>query len=388
MSEKLRVVSPRDGSVLAERAAASETEIARVLRAAECAQESWRRVPVAERVAVLERGVDAFVARERGDREGDHSADGSPAARRSGRGARLRGAGAAHARDCGRLPRRRRPGAAKPGFERFIRREPLGIVLTIAPWNYPYLTAVNSVVPALAAGNAVILRHSEQTLLCCRADGQLPSPRPGCPPACCQALHCDHEAVSRLIASPEVAFVAFTGSVGGGRAIQRAASQRFIATGLELGGKDPAYVRADAPFEHSVESLVDGAFYNAGQSCCGIERIYVHEHLHDRFVEAFAAAVQEYRLGDPAGSGHDPRPARAHLGRRPRSGDSWPRPWDYGAQRSRGREPLRRGAARFALPRAPGAERGGSRHARHVGGELRAHRGDPARVQRRRGDPA
>jgi acyl-CoA reductase-like NAD-dependent aldehyde dehydrogenase len=186
----------------------------------------------------------------------------------------------------------------KPGFRRFVRREPLGVVLVLAPWNYPYLTAVNAVVPALLAGNAVILKHSEQTPLCAERFAEAFAAA-GLPRGVFQFLHCDHAAVARMIGSREIDFVAFTGSVEGGHAVVRAAAERFIGSGLELGGKDPAYVRADAPFAHTVENLVDGAFFNAGQSCCGIERIYVQRSLYDRFVEAFVAQVAQYRLGDP-----------------------------------------------------------------------------------------
>ena len=174
----------------------------------------------------------------------------------------------------------------KAGFTRFIRREPLGVVLTIAAWNYPYLIAVNSVVPAIMAGNAVILKHSAQTPLC--AEQFAASFREaGLPEGVFQVLHLTHADTERVIRDARVGFVAFTGSVEGGHAIQRAAAERFIGTGLELGGNDPAYVRADANFAHAVENLVDGAFFNSGQSCCGIGRIYVHEALYDRFVEAF-----------------------------------------------------------------------------------------------------
>jgi acyl-CoA reductase-like NAD-dependent aldehyde dehydrogenase len=188
--------------------------------------------------------------------------------------------------------------AARPGFTRFIRREPLGVVLTIAPWNYPLLTAVNSVVPALLAGNAVILRHSAQTPLCAERFGEA-FRAASLPDGLFSVLHCDHAATERLIASPGVDFVAFTGSVDAGRAVQRAAAQRFIGAGLELGGKDPAYVRPDADLAFAVAELVDGAFFNAGQSCCGIERIYVHEAVFEPFVEQYAAAVRGYVLGDP-----------------------------------------------------------------------------------------
>ena len=172
----------------------------------------------------------------------------------------------------------------KAGFHRFIRREPLGVVFVVAPWNYPYLTAVNSVVPALMAGNAVVLKHSAQTPLCAERFEQCLR-EAGLPEGAFQALHLSHDDTERVIRDPRVDFVAFTGSVAGGHAVQRAAADRFIGTGLELGGKDPAYVRPDANLAHAIENLVDGAFFNSGQSCCGIERIYVHASLYDAFVE-------------------------------------------------------------------------------------------------------
>jgi acyl-CoA reductase-like NAD-dependent aldehyde dehydrogenase len=186
----------------------------------------------------------------------------------------------------------------KPGFQRFIVREPLGVVLTVAPWNYPYLTAVNSVVPALLAGNAVILKHSGQTPLVPERF-QRAFEQAGAPTGLFQCLHATHEQIARMIESPQVAYVAFTGSVEAGRAVGRAAANRFISTGLELGGKDPAYVRRDADLEHAIENLVDGAFFNSGQSCCGIERIYVDAAVHDEFVQGFVELTKLYRLGNP-----------------------------------------------------------------------------------------
>jgi len=186
----------------------------------------------------------------------------------------------------------------KPGFRRFIRREPLGVVLVIAPWNYPWLTSVNAVVPALLAGNSVILKMAAQTPLV--AERYLEAWRAaGLPEGVFQFLHLDHGQVAKLIADARIAFVAFTGSVAGGHAVQRAAAARFIATGLELGGKDPAYVRADAPLAPTVENLVDGAFFNSGQSCCAVERIYVDKAIYKDFVEAFASLTRQYRLGNP-----------------------------------------------------------------------------------------
>jgi acyl-CoA reductase-like NAD-dependent aldehyde dehydrogenase len=181
---------------------------------------------------------------------------------------------------------------------RFIVREPLGTVLVVAPWNYPWLTSVNAVVPALLAGNSVILKMAAQTPLVAERYAEA-FEAAGLPEGVFQFLHLSHEQTARLIADPRVAFVAFTGSVPGGHAVQQAAASRFIATGLELGGKDPAYVRADAPFDSTVENLVDGSYFNSGQSCCGVERIYVARPLYPRFVEAFVDLTKQYRLGNP-----------------------------------------------------------------------------------------
>jgi acyl-CoA reductase-like NAD-dependent aldehyde dehydrogenase len=187
---------------------------------------------------------------------------------------------------------------AKAGFERFIRREPLGVVLVVAPWNYPWLTSVNAVAPALLAGNAVVLKMAQQTPLVAERYAQAFAAA-GLPAGVFQYLHLDHTQTARVINDVRIAFVAFTGSVPGGHAVQRAAAERFIATGLELGGKDPAYVRADAPLAATIEDLVDGSFFNSGQSCCGIERIYVHHSVYRPFVDGFVELTRKYRLGNP-----------------------------------------------------------------------------------------
>lgn len=187
----------------------------------------------------------------------------------------------------------------KPGFRRFIRHEPVGVVLDIAAWNYPLAIAVNVIVPAVLAGNAVLVKHASQTALV--AD-QLERAflEAGAPPGLVQAMPMDHAATARLIGSRALGYVSFTGSVRGGHEVYRALAQdNFIAAGMELGGKDPALVLEDADVAFAAENLVDGAFYNAGQSCCGIERIYVHEAVYADFVEAFVALSKQYRVGDP-----------------------------------------------------------------------------------------
>jgi acyl-CoA reductase-like NAD-dependent aldehyde dehydrogenase len=190
------------------------------------------------------------------------------------------------------------PVEKKEGFQRFIRREPLGVVLVLAPWNYPWLTSVNAIVPALLAGNTVILKMAQQTPLVAERYAEA-FRAAGLPSGVFQYLHMDHAQTARVIGDPRIAFVAFTGSVEGGHAVQRAASGRFIATGLELGGKDPAYVRADADLPSAIENLVDGSFFNSGQSCCGIERIYVDKKIYRPFVDGFVELTRKYKLGNP-----------------------------------------------------------------------------------------
>ncbi|MBB4305358.1 acyl-CoA reductase-like NAD-dependent aldehyde dehydrogenase [Rhodobium orientis] len=183
-------------------------------------------------------------------------------------------------------------------FKRYIAREPLGVVFVVAPWNYPYLTAVNSIVPALIAGNAVMLKHATQTLLAGERFGAA-FQEAGLPEGLFTNLFLSHDDTSALIAAGSFDFINFTGSVNGGRTMEKAAAGTFTPIGLELGGKDPGYVRADADLDAAVDTLIDGAMFNSGQCCCGIERIYVHESLFDAFVEKAKALVETYVLGDP-----------------------------------------------------------------------------------------
>jgi acyl-CoA reductase-like NAD-dependent aldehyde dehydrogenase len=185
-----------------------------------------------------------------------------------------------------------------PGFERYVARDPVGIVFTIAPWNYPYLTAVNSIVPALIAGNAVLLKQAAQTLLV--GDRfQKAFDSIGLPEGLFTHIVLEHGQTEAIISGGNVDHVAFTGSVEAGRAMERAAAGTFTTLGLELGGKDPAYVAPDANLKFAIENLVDGAFFNSGQCCCGIERVYVHESRYDAFVKNFVELTAQYVLGDP-----------------------------------------------------------------------------------------
>jgi acyl-CoA reductase-like NAD-dependent aldehyde dehydrogenase len=297
MSQTQKTISPVDGRVYVERSLATDAQIHQAMERAHLAQSKWKSIPLTERIAFVNRFIDAFVARKDKIAEEITWQMGRPISQSPGevRGFEER---ARHMVSIAADALADLDAGPKQGFRRFIRREPLGVVLVLAPWNYPYLTSVNSIVPALLAGNAVILKHSNQTPLCAERFAEC-FKEAGLPDGVFQFLHCTHEQTALMIAAAAIDFVCFTGSVDGGHAVQRAASSRFIGTGLELGGKDPAYVRADADLAHSVENLVDGAFFNSGQSCCGIERIYAHEKIYDSFVDGFVKLTRQYRLGDP-----------------------------------------------------------------------------------------
>ena len=182
-------------------------------------------------------------------------------------------------------------------FKNFIKRRPLGVVFVIAPWNYPYLTAVNSIIPAMAAGNTVILKHSAQTPLC--AEQLYQSAKKTLPKDVFNYLHLNHKDGLKVVSDKRISFVSFTGSVKAGYEVQKATHTKFIDMALELGGKDPAYARHDCDLEKTVENLVDGSFFNSGQSCCGIERIYVDDKIYNNFVELFISKTYNYKLGNP-----------------------------------------------------------------------------------------
>ena len=297
-SKHVKTITPIDGTVYVERPLARATDIERALAKAVGAQAQWRHVRVADRVAIVRKMGDWCVARadvlgEELTRQMGRPIAYTPNEIRRGfqeRALYMAGIAEQALADV--------PVEAKDGFQRFIRREPLGVVLVVAPWNYPWLTSVNAIVPALLAGNAVILKMAQQTPLVAERYAEA-FKAAGLPESVFQFLHLDHASTAKVIGDPRVSFVAFTGSVEGGHAVQRAASERFIATGLELGGKDPAYVRADADLPSAIENLVDGSFFNSGQSCCGIERIYVDKKVFRAFVDGFVDLTRKYKLGNP-----------------------------------------------------------------------------------------
>ncbi len=296
MSAILEVRSPYDGSVAGSVPLDAASDVDRKLAAAGAAFAAWREVPVPERRRIVEKGLSRFldeaattardITRQMGKPITQARREVETFAERANWV--LEAAETALATEV--LPE-------QGGLHRRIEHVPLGVVLDIAAWNYPLLVPVNVILPALLAGNVVALKHSSRTPLTgealARAFGGLEIPD------LVVAMNVTRDAANRLIDDPRVAHVSFTGSVPGGRAVYRRAAERLIDVGLELGGKDPAYVAEDADLDAAVEGVVDGACYNAGQSCCGVERVYVHERIHDEFVDRAQRLLEAYRLGDP-----------------------------------------------------------------------------------------
>jgi acyl-CoA reductase-like NAD-dependent aldehyde dehydrogenase len=297
MINTFKTYSPIDNSLYVERNFATAHDIVSALTRAQVMKEIWRATPLHEREKFCSRAVDAIVANKEQIAQELCWQMGRPirfaANEISGfeERARYMIAIANEALAPIVLPE-------KAGFSRYIKREPLGLCLVIAPWNYPYLTAVNAIIPALLAGNIVLLKHSVQTPLVAErlADAFKMA---DLPQGVFQYLHLTHIDTEKLIQSPQINHVSFTGSTAGGKMVERAALGRFLSVSLELGGKDPAYVRADANLDDAVATTIDGVFFNSGQSCCSIQRIYVHQDVYPQFVSKAIALTQQYKLGRP-----------------------------------------------------------------------------------------
>ena len=285
-------LSPVDGREYARRPLASGARIERALGQARQAQREWASVPLNERCAAMLRFLDAM--------EALNPEIVTELAWQMGRPVRYGGELRSLAERVRALvdlaPRALAPGIVGDG--RSVAREPAGLILVIAPWNYPFLTAANTIVPALLAGNAVILKPSAQTPHAGERFAEAMR-LAGLPEGLFANLFLGHGQTATILREGLVDHATFTGSVDGGRTVERAAAGSLTTLTLELGGKDPAYVREDADLAGAVEGLVDGSFYNSGQSCCGVERIYVHEALWEPFVERFVEGALQYRLGDP-----------------------------------------------------------------------------------------
>ncbi len=296
MAQTLKLISPVNGEVYAERPVAGQAEVEAALGAARKAQGGWASEPLDVRVKVVRAAIAAL--REMNDEIVPEIAWSM------GRPVRYGGEiggveeRAYHMADIASEALAPITVENSQSFHRYIEREAAGLVFVMAPWNYPYLTAVNTLAPALIAGNAVVLKHATQTLLTGERFQQA-FQRAGLPEAVFTNVFLDHQTTESLLAAGQFDHVNFTGSVGGGRKIERAAAGTFTGIGLELGGKDPGYVCDDADLEAAVDTLIDGAMFNSGQCCCGIERIYVASPLYEKFVDKAVAIVEGYKLGNP-----------------------------------------------------------------------------------------
>ena len=293
----LKTITPIDNSIYVERNYASSQDIDNAINISKKVLFDWRNKNINERKKILTKFVDSFLQNHKQIEEELCRQMGRPISQCGGEmnGFEER---ARYMIDKSEQSLENIISKKNDEFDNFITKDPLGTIFIIAPWNYPYNTSVNSVVPSLLAGNTVILKHSSQTPLCAEQLSKA-AKLSELPEGVFQFLHLDHDSTSKIISDERIDHVLFTGSVSGGRQVKKAIGERFINAGLELGGKDPAYVRKDCNLKHAIENLADGSFYNSGQSCCGIERIYVDEDIYNDFIEGMKSFTEKYILDDP-----------------------------------------------------------------------------------------
>ncbi|KAG8692210.1 hypothetical protein FRC08_009937 [Ceratobasidium sp. 394] len=303
-STKQTTIIPHSQEPLVTYEYPSTTELDKIVARSVAAQKLWKNTPVEERVKIGQKFTEEFKKMENEIPLELTQQMGRPVSQNAGeiRGTLERANYMLSIAENALAPVGLED-TDKPGFKRYIKREPLGVVFVIAPWNFPFLTSINSVLPAIMAGNSVILKPSPQTPLTAHRL-QSAFEKAGLPADVFIVSHLSPELTAHLVEHPQVNFVSFTGSVANGRAVaQNAVKTGFKGVALELGGKDPAYVRSDADIDYTAAELVDGAFFNSGQSCCAVERIYVHDSIYDKFVSAYVDIVKKYKLGDPTEPG-------------------------------------------------------------------------------------
>ena len=293
----LQTITPIDNSIYVEREYASPQMIENTLEKSKNVYEKWKQFSLKDRKIIVSKFVENFLKNNKEIEEQLCRQMGRPISQCSGemRGFKER---ALYMIEKSDEALQKIISKKDSEFDNFVSKDPLGTIFIIAPWNYPYNTSVNSIVPSLLAGNCVILKHSSQTPLCAEQLNKALIDS-GIPDGVFQYLHLDHASTSKIISDNRIDHVLFTGSVSGGRQVKKAIGERFINAGLELGGKDPAYVRKDCNLQHAIENLADGYFFNSGQSCCGIERIYVDSEIYEKFVEGIKNFTEQYILDDP-----------------------------------------------------------------------------------------
>ncbi len=297
MPETLKVKSPFSQAVVGEYSFDTPDSVKSKFSAAEKSYLSWKAVTLKERIQLVQAALEYFTKNKEQIAKDISLQMGRPISQAGGE---VSGLLERANYLCGiadeTLKTKELPD--KPGFYRAIARDPLGVVFVISAWNYPLLVTVNSVVPALLAGNTVLLKHSSQTPAIGehfqKAFGKL-----GANENLLQQLIVDHAMTGKIIEELDVQHVVFTGSVGGGAQILKHTSKKFMQPQLELGGKDAAYVAEDADVAAAAATVVDGAMFNSGQSCCGIERAYVHASVYPQFIAECKKVINDYKLGDP-----------------------------------------------------------------------------------------
>ena len=293
-----KTITPIDNSVYLERPLSTQNEIDNVIENSKKSFQSWKSTSIDDRIKIINKFIDNLIALKPEVSKEICWQIGRPI---SQCGNELRGfeERSIHMVEIAKESLRDIPATKNDEFDNYIYKSPLGVIFVMAPWNYPIITATNTIVPALLAGNTIVIKHSSQTPRCAELISQA-FDNTGLPEGVFQFVHTDHQACEKIIADPRIAHVVFTGSVRGGQEVKKYIGTRFINVGLELGGKDPAYVRSDADINHAIENLVDGAMFNSGQSCCGIERIYVDQSIYKDFIDGFKTITEQYKLGDPS----------------------------------------------------------------------------------------
>ena len=293
-----KTITPIDNSVYLERPLSTQNEINNVIENSKKSFQSWKSTSIDDRIKIINKFIDNLIALKPEVSKEICWQIGRPI---SQCGNELRGfeERSRHMVEIAKESLRDIPATKNDEFDNYIYKSPLGVIFVMAPWNYPIITATNTIVPALLAGNTIVIKHSSQTPRCAELISQA-FDNTGLPEGVFQFVHTDHQACEKIIADPRIAHVVFTGSVRGGQEVKKYIGTRFINVGLELGGKDPAYVRSDADLNHAIENLVDGAMFNSGQSCCGIERIYVDQSIYKDFIDGFKTITEQYKLGDPS----------------------------------------------------------------------------------------
>jgi len=293
-----KTITPIDNSVYLERPLSTEAEIDKFIESSKKSFQSWKNTSIEDRITIINKFIDNLIALKPEVSKEICWQIGRPI---SQCGNELRGfeERSRHMVKIAKDSLQNIPATKNDEFDNYIYKSPLGVIFVMAPWNYPIITATNTIVPALLAGNTILIKHSSQTPRCAELISQA-FENTGLPEGVFQFVHTDHQSCEKIISDNRIAHVVFTGSVKGGQEVKKYIGTRFINVGLELGGKDPAYVRSDADINHAIENLVDGAMFNSGQSCCGIERIYVDQSIYKDFIDGFKNLTEQYKLGDPS----------------------------------------------------------------------------------------